>query len=76
MAMHGQSYSCCSACSDPIINGWREGGWEFVKKALNVPDFVAELSGLADVQRRTDELEWDVDEDEEEEAATMTLDKE
>lgn len=45
----GHSYDCCSACSAQIIDAYRSGGWNFVKKALNEKGYVEELSGLAEV---------------------------
>jgi ubiquitin-like modifier-activating enzyme ATG7 len=66
MVIHGRSYPQCSACSKPIIDAYRSEGWEFVKKALESRDYVAELSGLAEVQRLAEaaaaEVEWSEDE--------------
>lgn len=50
----GRSYDCCSACSDKVVDEYREGGWDFVEKALNSKDYVEELSGLKEVQRRAE----------------------
>ena len=59
----GQSYDCCSACSPKIVDAYQKGGWEFIKRALTEKDYITELSGLAEVQRRAeaaaDDLEWD-----------------
>ncbi|KAK9453053.1 hypothetical protein V1511DRAFT_506390 [Dipodascopsis uninucleata] len=67
MNIKGQNYTFCSACSEPILHSWESDGWEFVKNALNIPGFVDELSGLAEVQRKADEVanddDWDIDED-------------
>ncbi|KAF4124315.1 ubiquitin-like modifier-activating enzyme ATG7 [Geosmithia morbida] len=65
LVIRGQSYDCCSACSPSIIGAYRKGGWDFVKRALREKDYVAELSGLAEVQRRAEEMAGDVDWDEE-----------
>ncbi len=66
MLISGQSYNCCSACSDTVVNAYKKGGWEFVKQALLEKDYISELSGLADVQRRAEaaanDIEWDSDE--------------
>ncbi|KAI9769504.1 MAG: Autophagy protein 7 [Geoglossum simile] len=63
MVIRGRSYDCCSACSDRVVEGYRTGGWEFVKRALNEPGFVEEISGLAEVQRTAEkaaaEVDWD-----------------
>ncbi|KAF9882268.1 hypothetical protein CkaCkLH20_00304 [Colletotrichum karsti] len=52
--IRGQSYPSCSACSPAILDAYRKDGWGFVKKALEDKDFVAELSGLAEVQREAE----------------------
>jgi len=67
MIMRGQSYPQCSACSDPILSAYKVGGWEFVKKALGNRDYVAELSGLAEVQRLAEAAAADAEFSEEEE---------
>ncbi|KAL7267373.1 Autophagy protein 7 [Rhizina undulata] len=56
MIVKGQAYNCCSACSKPIVDGYKEGGWEFVKRALCEKGFVEEVSGLAEVQRLAEKL--------------------
>lgn len=65
LLIKGESYPCCSACSPPILSAYRKEGWEFVKRALEDKDYVAELSGLAEVQRKAEALSNDVDWDEE-----------
>ncbi|KAH6630974.1 hypothetical protein B0J18DRAFT_394588 [Chaetomium sp. MPI-SDFR-AT-0129] len=67
MVIHGRSYPQCSACSRPIVSAYREEGWEFVKRALASRDYVAELSGLAEVQRKAEEAAAQVEWSEEEE---------
>ncbi|KAK2603676.1 Autophagy protein 7 [Conoideocrella luteorostrata] len=65
IVIRGQSYDCCSACSPKILEAYRSDGWGFVKKALEEKNYVAELSGLAEVQRRAEEMDADVDWEEE-----------
>ena len=67
MVIRGQSYPQCSACSKPIISAYRQDGWEFVKKALGSREYVAELSGLAEVQRQAEAASADVEWSEEDE---------
>ncbi len=71
MVIHGKSYPQCSACSQPILSAYKFEGWEFVKNALNSRDYVAELSGLAEVQRLAEaaasNVDWSEEEDLEEE---------
>lgn len=49
MLVIGKSYSCCSACSDTVVNAYTKDGWDFVRKALNEKGYVEELSGLKEV---------------------------
>ncbi|KAK9365145.1 hypothetical protein V1509DRAFT_634125 [Lipomyces kononenkoae] len=67
MNIKGANYNFCSACSDPILRAWEKDGWNFVQNALNVHKFVDEVSGLADVQRRANEIaedgDWDLDDE-------------
>lgn len=77
MVIHGRAFPHCSACSKPVIDAYRQEGWEFVKKALADRQYVAELSGLAEVQRKAEaaaeEVEWSEDEDGEEEGEGVLL---
>jgi ubiquitin-like modifier-activating enzyme ATG7 len=49
------------------LSAYRTDGWGFVKRALQEKDYVAELSGLAEVQRRAEEMagnvDWEEDDD-------------
>lgn len=67
IVIRGQSYDSCSACSPRVLDVYRKDGWGFVKRALQDKDYVAELSGLAEVQRRAEEMEAQVDWDEDDE---------
>lgn len=49
VAIAGQSYDCCSACSSTVVTAYRNDGWEFVQRALNEDDYVESLSGLKEV---------------------------
>lgn len=60
LKISGTSYSSCSACSSAVRKEWSENGWEFVKKALNDPMYVEELSGLAEIKRQTEQLDLGV----------------
>lgn len=67
MVIRGHAYDCCSACSPKILDSYRKDEWAFVKRALLEKDYVAELSGLAELQRQAeklqDELDWDEEDD-------------
>lgn len=68
MVIRGEAYPCCSACSDPIVGAYKRDGYAFVKKALDGRDYVAELSGLAEVQRRAEAMAADLELSDDEDA--------
>ncbi|KAJ5590094.1 Ubiquitin-like modifier-activating enzyme atg7 [Penicillium hetheringtonii] len=70
ISVTGKSYVCCSACSERITKAYEDEGWEFVRRALNEPGYVEELSGLKEVQEKAEaalaDVEWDEASDNEE----------
>lgn len=66
MLIKGPAYDCCSACSPRLLEGYEMEGWEFVKKCLAEKGFVEKISGLAEVQKKAEEvaatLDWSEDE--------------
>jgi ubiquitin-like modifier-activating enzyme ATG7 len=61
MQIVGQPYPQCSACSDAVVQAFERDGWAFGRRALAEKGFVEAVSGLAEVQRRAEELDADVD---------------
>jgi ubiquitin-like modifier-activating enzyme ATG7 len=61
MHVVGQPYPQCSACSDAVVKAYKEDGWKFVRRAVSEKGYVEEVSGLAEVQRRAEELDGEVD---------------
>ncbi|KAJ5750926.1 Ubiquitin-like modifier-activating enzyme atg7 [Penicillium manginii] len=63
IAVTGRSYNCCSACSDRVTKAYEDQGWDFVRRALNEPGYVEELSGLKEVHEKAEaalaEVDWD-----------------
>ncbi|KAJ5101471.1 Molybdenum cofactor biosynthesis MoeB [Penicillium alfredii] len=63
VSVTGKNYTCCSACSEKVTGAYQDQGWEFVRKALNEPGYVEELSGLKEVQEKAEaalaDVEWD-----------------
>ena len=62
----GRSYDCCAACSPTILEAYEKDGWTFVRKAINEKGFVEEVSGLAEVQRRAEAADKEIEEFDEE----------
>jgi ubiquitin-like modifier-activating enzyme ATG7 len=80
LLINGRSYPQCSACSPPVLGAYRDaetGGWAFVKRALEDRDYVADLSGLAEVQRKAEaaaaDVDWSDDEEPEEEGEGVMI---
>jgi len=75
MVILGKSFPQCSACSTPVVQAYKDHGWEFVRKAVEDREYVAELSGLAEVQKRAEaaaqDVDWSEDEVEEEGEGVM-----
>ncbi len=71
--LKGMAYDCCSACSPTILNSYKEGKWEFVKRALNEAGYIEHLSGLKAVQDKVDNLnlDWAEDDKDDEEFEDM-----
>jgi ubiquitin-like modifier-activating enzyme ATG7 len=67
MQIVGAPYAHCSACSASIVAAYEKDGWAFVKRALSEKGWVEEVSGLAEVQRKAEEMEGDVDWEEDDE---------
>lgn len=68
----GAPFPACSACSKPVLEAYKQDPWAFLKRALNESGWVEEISGLAELQRKAQELEdqggmeaWEEDEEDE-----------
>lgn len=46
LPMVGKPFKNCVACSENIVNGWKNEGWNFILKALTEPGFLEEVSGI------------------------------
>lgn len=55
------SYEYCSACSGRIVETCKEDQWEFVKRSLQDPEYIEDLSGLKGVKEEIDKLGEEVD---------------
>lgn len=66
MKVGGPAFASCTGCG-PAVDLWKEARWEFVEKVLSIPEYLSEISGIAELQRQTEELDIDVGLDSEEE---------
>ncbi|KAL5594463.1 uncharacterized protein BROUX77_007810 [Berkeleyomyces rouxiae] len=65
VVLRGEAYPNCSACSPVIVDAYRRDGWDFVQRALREKDYVAELSGLAELHRKAEQMSADIEWDSE-----------
>ncbi|KAG2182354.1 hypothetical protein INT43_007284 [Umbelopsis isabellina] len=56
MLISGRSYDRCTACSDKVIGKYEETGFEFLKNAFNEPEYLEEVTGLAQMKRESEAL--------------------
>ena len=68
----GHAFDRCTACCGTVLDAFAApegdgGGFGFLLRAFNEPDFLEELTGLAQMAREADEAQWDVDLDDSDE---------
>jgi hypothetical protein len=51
--LEGRAFSQCTACSHKAVDAFRKEGWQFVLKVLHDPAHLEEVTGLAELQRKT-----------------------
>jgi ubiquitin-like modifier-activating enzyme ATG7 len=61
MLLSAQPFNACTACSDVVRKEYRERGVEFVKEALQQPEYLEELTGLAQLKRDANDADMDMD---------------
>lgn len=47
-------FSACTACSTPLIEEYRNRGFDFILDACNEPNYLERLTGLEDLLKRPD----------------------
>eukprot|EP01043_Picozoa_sp_COSAG02_P005060 COSAG02_NODE_135_length_34565_cov_80.368856_14_plen_724_part_00 len=66
--LSAQPFDGCTACSDIVRKEYRTRGFDFVAEALQQPEYLEELTGLAQLKRDANEadmdMEWLSDDDE------------
>ena len=57
----GTAYSKCVACSDNVVNAFRTNRMDFIIKCLNDPQYIEEISGIAEERKECLEMypDWD-----------------
>jgi ubiquitin-like modifier-activating enzyme ATG7 len=67
LQISGQAYECCAGCGKGVLEAYEAEGWDFVKKAISEKGYVEKVSGLEEVQRRAEEAEKLMAEDDDDE---------
>ncbi|TPX37245.1 hypothetical protein SmJEL517_g01103 [Synchytrium microbalum] len=60
----GQAYDRCTACSHVVLDEYRRRGFEFVRKCLEDPSYLEEVTGLKELYKMTEDVSLDVEDDE------------
>ncbi|KAK7194447.1 Ubiquitin-like modifier-activating enzyme ATG7 [Novymonas esmeraldas] len=63
----GERNPFCTACADPLLHAYREGGGEFLLRCVNSPPFIEEVCGVKALKAKweadMDETRWSSDEE-------------
>jgi len=59
----GQKFAQCTACSKIVIDEYQKNGIEFIQKVISSPNYLEELTGLADLHKEGELLNCDWDDD-------------
>lgn len=59
----GQSFNHCTACSPPIVSGYKNGGFDFLLRSFNEPDFLETTSGLKQMLAAAEDMVGDWEEE-------------
>lgn len=59
--LSAQPFNGCTACSDIVRKEYRTRGFDFVAEALQQPEYLEELTGLAQLKRDANEADMDMD---------------
>jgi ubiquitin-like modifier-activating enzyme ATG7 len=56
MLICGSAYDKCTACSEPVLQGYLADPFGFVLNACGNPEFLEDLTGLTDM--KNEEVDW------------------
>eukprot|EP00802_Teleaulax_amphioxeia_P007410 Tamp_07416.p1 GENE.Tamp_07416~~Tamp_07416.p1 ORF type:complete len:707 (-),score=204.86 Tamp_07416:343-2463(-) len=59
----GEAFQHCTACSPPVVQGYKRGGFDFLLRAFNEPDFLESTSGLKQMLAAAEDMADDWEED-------------
>lgn len=61
ITLSGKAYDKCPACSDIVLNAYKEEGSKFILKALSTPKYLEDLTGLTKLHDETADIDLDWD---------------
>jgi ubiquitin-like modifier-activating enzyme ATG7 len=57
------AFDCCTGCSAPVVEKYRQAGPTFVTQACNSPSYLEELTGLAALRKGVEDIDLDIVDD-------------
>jgi ubiquitin-like modifier-activating enzyme ATG7 len=60
----GHQYDKCTACSTRVTEQYKQYGFDFLLQAFNNPTYLEDLTGLTQMKREVDQIQWEIQEDE------------
>ncbi|KYR00447.1 autophagy protein 7 [Tieghemostelium lacteum] len=61
LPLFANPYKNCTACSQPVINEFKEHGWEFVLRVLNDSSCLTKITGIDDIQNENVNIDWEIE---------------
>eukprot|EP01114_Cavostelium_apophysatum_P021406 TRINITY_DN7457_c0_g1_i3.p1 TRINITY_DN7457_c0_g1~~TRINITY_DN7457_c0_g1_i3.p1 ORF type:complete len:569 (-),score=161.84 TRINITY_DN7457_c0_g1_i3:54-1760(-) len=55
----GQAYDKCTACSKTVVEEYKKNGFNFLLQAFNTPSFLEDLTGLTEMKKEAEEIDWE-----------------
>ncbi|CAO2823538.1 unnamed protein product [Amaranthus hypochondriacus] len=65
MTLVGHASNSCTACSPIIVSEFQKNGMDFILKAINLPTYLEDLTGLTELKKSANsfEVDWDIEDD-------------
>jgi ubiquitin-like modifier-activating enzyme ATG7 len=65
MIISGHFYDKCVACSDPVVQSYRQKGIDFIIEVCNYPQLLEDITGITEMKKESVDVdvEWDSEND-------------
>ena len=67
IVLRGQAYDRCTACSSHVLDYFKEHEFDMILQVINSPSFLEQLTGLDELRQATEDIDFDMDFDDEDE---------